>query len=107
MMQTIYQFDFICERYEFPRKFKMEIQNENELKIKFLFGFKCCNLNSEFATKCEMYRPMRLKVCLVQRMKPNDSQVHSHLRCCTLCGSYECLEPWLANKYQIRLSGHH
>jgi len=36
------QFDFVCKRYEFLKKFKMKIQNENEneLKINFLSSFK-------------------------------------------------------------------
>jgi hypothetical protein len=48
----------------FQKKFKMEIQNENELKINFLFGLKCRNFNIRFVTKCEMQRPMRPRVCL-------------------------------------------
>jgi hypothetical protein len=60
----IYQSHFVCERYEFPKKFKMEIQNENELKTNFLSGLKCRNFNIRFVTKCEMQRPMKPKMCL-------------------------------------------
>jgi hypothetical protein len=49
----------------------------------------CRNPNIEFTTKCEVQRPLRSRVCLgvkrtlanggiMQGMKPDDSQMHSH-----------------------------
>ncbi len=40
IMKTICEFDFVCKIYEFPKKFKMKIQNENEWKINFLSNLK-------------------------------------------------------------------
>ncbi len=55
--------------------------------------FFCRNLNIGFATKCEVQKPMWLKVCLSMKhtltnggeckgWKPNDSKVHSHSGSC-------------------------
>jgi hypothetical protein len=38
--KTICEFDFVCKIYEFPKKFKMKIQNENEWKINFVSSLR-------------------------------------------------------------------
>jgi hypothetical protein len=73
---------------------RMDSKYPHFLQLIYNYFIICCNLNIEFATKYEVQGPNEAKNVFrcethfhkwgkVQRMKPNDSQVHSHFGSCT------------------------
>jgi hypothetical protein len=87
---------------------------EKMLDLGFTFTRRVgyCNPNLGFATKRGVQKPWSQENMFrcethshkwgsVQRMEPNDFQVHSHL-----CGSCECSKPWLEKQTNTKLGPH-